>query len=347
MKSTAQFLVLGLLVSLLSVSLNVPPAQAAKACEGEIVNTAWNETIQRHALVPFSSWGMSFYYEDEMMIEEDGKAREPVSEGGLSSDFDPELHPEDPWMYNPAWPLPTLKPLQQGQYITMEIGNDSVGALRMNLSSSHRTTFCISLVSLTNNESSPVNADVYLMTSSQYQRYEEVYRMMHGGWWFWDGGFGDGEENALSDIPPEWRSFDPTGWQSYRDVHQYEQRSEVTFSLSMDGPEVYKSFIGPNEWQDFYLVIDTWDNTHDNDADAPHRVVVADVTVLPEERSAIFPTWTVPLVLFGLLAGALIAPLVLNKRYLEAGLQTNLVKESVGSVPHLEQASVETTPEGE
>jgi hypothetical protein len=338
MKWKAQFLVWGLLLTMLPFSQHVPNAQAANGCAGDIVNTAWNESIQRHALVPFSSWGMPFSYEDEWMVEEDGMSKEPVTDGGFNGDFDPALHPEEAWMYNPSWPLPTLEPLQQGQYITMEVGNDSVGALRMNLSSAYRTTFCISLVSITNNESSPVDADVYLMTSSQYQRYEEIYRMIHGDWWFWDGGIGDGDDSVLSDIPPEWRSFTPNGWQSYRDVHQYEQRSEVTFSVSMDGPEVYKSFLGSNEWQDFYLVIDTWDNTHDDDADVANRVVVADITVMPEARSAVFPTWTVPLVLFALLASSVIAPLVLNKRYLESGLQPNVAKDAV-SVPHLEQAS--------
>ncbi|MGB0950828.1 MAG: hypothetical protein ACPGWQ_02345, partial [Poseidonia sp.] len=206
-------------------------------------------------------------------------------------------------------------------------------------SSSHRTTFCISLYETDGNATKPVAADVYLMTTTQYDAYGEVYRMMHGGWWWDDLDIAGGDGDVLSDIPPEWRSFNPLGWQSYRDVHQYEQREELTFSVAMDGPEVYSSLFGGTEWQDFYLVIDAWDNTNDDDAPALNSVLVADVTVLPTERSALLPPWTVPLTLFVLLAAVVVVPVVLNSRYMQAGLDQSSAKKA--PVPVMEQTAAE------
>ena len=319
----------------------VEPAQAASACEGEVATPDWNTSAQRLALVPHASWGgMSFF--DEPYYDEDGKEEDRSTEEN-SGDWDPELHPEENWMYNPTWPLPTLEPLTSGQYAVMEIGNDSAGVLRLNLSSAHRTTFCISLYEMVDNTTAPANADVYLMTTSQYNSYEEVYRMMHGGWWYWDS-FGDDGDDLLSDIPPEWRSFNPIGWQTYRDVHQYESRQEATFSISMDAPEVYNSLFGGAEWQDFYLVIDAWDNANDGDAGASNSVLVADITVIPTERTALLPPWTVPLTLFVLLAAVVIVPVLLNKRYMEAGLDQTETQEFT-PVPVLEQQTTRAETE--
>ncbi|DAC09537.1 MAG TPA: hypothetical protein D7H88_01305 [Candidatus Poseidoniales archaeon] len=319
----------------------VEPAQAASACEGEVATPDWNTSAQRLALVPHASSG-GMYFIDEPYYDEDGKEEDRSTEE-ISGDWNPELHPEENWMYNPTWPLPTLEPLTDGQYAVMEIGNDSAGVLRLNLSSAHRTTFCISLYELVENATTPANADVYLMTTSQYNSYEEVYRMMHGGWWYWDS-FGDNGDELLSDIPPEWRSFNPIGWQTYRDVHQYESTQEATFSISMDGPEVYNSLFGGAEWQDFYLVIDAWDNTNDGDEVASNSILVADITVIPTERTALLPPWTVPLTLFVLLAAVVIVPVLLNKRYMEAGLDQMESQEGT-PVPVLEQQAARSETE--
>ena len=328
-----------ILATLASPNANVvQPAQAASACEGEVDTPNWNKSAQRLALVPHASGG-GMYFFDEPYYEEDEK-QDDSSNQEISGDWSPELHPEENWMYNPTWPLPTLEPLTNGQYAVMEIGNDSAGVLRLNLSSTHRTTFCISLYEMVENATTPANADVYLMTTSQYNSYEEVYRMMHGGWWYWDA-FQDDGDDLLSDIPPEWRSFNPIGWQTYRDVHQYERTQEATFSISMDGPEVYNSLFGGAEWQDFYLVIDAWDNTNDGDEGASNSVLVADITVIPTERTALLPPWTVPLTLFVVLAAVVIIPVLLNKRYMMAGLDQTGNQEFT-SVPVLEQQSTQS-----
>ncbi len=328
----AFFLILATLSS--PMASVVEPAQAASACEGEVAMPDWNTSAQRLALVPHASWG-GMYFSEEPYYDETEKEDDRLTEG-ISGDWNPELHPEENWMYNPTWPLPTLEPLTSGQYAVMEIGNDSAGVLRLNLSSTHRTTFCISLYEMVDNATVPANADVYFMTTSQYNSYEEVYRMMHGGWWWQDMDIAGGDSDLLSDVPPEWRSFNPLGWQTYRDVHQYESRQEATFSISMDGPEVYNSLFGGAEWQDFYLVIDAWDNTNDGDEGSSNSVIVADITVIPTERTALLPPWTVPLALIVLLAAMVIVPVLLNKRYMEAGLDQMGAQETP-SVPVLEQ----------
>ena len=310
--------------------------QRLRRSAGEIDTILWNTTTQRHALVPFS-YGSSMYFEPEPWEDDEDQRKQSAS--SQDGDYDETLHPEESWMYSPVWPLPTLEPLRTNHYTTMAVGNDSAGALRFNLSSTHRTTFCVNLYTQTNNQTQPQEADVYLLTSQQYERYQEVYRMMHGGWWWQDLDLAGGDANLLSDIPPEWRSFNPLGWQTYHDVHQYEQRSEVTFSLSLDGPEVYTSLFDSDEWEDFYLVVDTWDNTNDADAVEPDAVVYADVTVIAEQRSVLFPPWTVPLFLFGLMLGGLLAPVLLNKRYMEAGIQSTPEGLTSPSVPVLEQES--------
>ena len=330
-----------LLATLASPSTSVMPSvKAASNCEGGSA-PEWNTTLQRLALVPHASYGGPFYYEDVYYEEEDDRKEPAASSQG--DEWNPALHPEEAYMYNPVWPLPTLDPLTTGQYAVMEIGNDSSGVLRMNLSSTHRTTFCITLYEMVDNATVPASADVYLMTTSQYNSYEEVYRMMHGGWWWGDLDIAGGDSDLLSDIPPEWRSFNPLGWQSYRDVHQYEQRTEVTFSLALDSPEVYSSLFGGSEWQDFYLVIDAWDNTNDGDQGASNSVLVADVTIVPTERSVLLPPWTVPLTLFVLLATVVIVPVVMNKRYMQAGLDGNTTGQT--TVPVMEQAATRETDE--
>ena len=100
----------------------------------------------------------------------------------------------------------------------------------------------------------------------------------------------------MSDIPPEWRSFNFLGWKTYRDAHQYENTDKINFALSLDGPEVYTGLFGDADWEEFYIVIDTWNNVHDNDASAPEAIVAADVTIITTERTFILPNFTVSLV---------------------------------------------------
>ena len=306
-------------------------AQAATGCTGDVQPIVWNETVERQALVPFSDYGGWGF--DEMERGMDMSLDEGESE--FNSEFDPALHPEESWMFNPMWPLPVLEPLSTDHYTTLLVGNDSAGVLRFNLSSQHRTTFCLTLQTVVDNTSAPAQADVYLLTTSQYEMYRESYNNNH--FYTWMGDF----EEVLSDLSPEWRSFNPAGWNTYRDVHQYENTAEVTFSLSLDGPEVYNSLFDSDTYQDFYLVIDTWDNSHDRDAQPQNEVVVADVTVITEERTFVLPPWTVPLIFFMVMATVLVIPFILNSRYMNAGNDGAGGDAAMETVPMLEQKSAD------
>ena len=321
------FAALVMMLPLFSAAFATPVlmnAQAADACQGDTEAIQWNRTMQRMAEVPhYSDSYNPYYYEDDYMYY-DG---EPPSEGEA-----PIIDvPEESWMYQQnQWNLPVLDPLDMSHYTTMLIGNDSVGALRLNLSATHRTTIC---VTLQDTDSNPVVGDVYLMTTQEYETYVSSYQCAHSQSWFC---FGDGElEESLSDIPPEWRSWNPLGWKSYRDAHEYEGVSSVNFALNLDKPEVYTPIWGGSDWQDFYLVVDTWDNIHDADAEAPGITVAADVTVVTTERSLVLPSYTVALAFMAMLLGGLAAPFILNARYMKAGLVSELASD--GLVPSLDR----------
>ena len=306
---------LTLLLPMLLVLLSSPMSmqvRAADSCAGDTSPVRWNETAQRIALVPFHNgmWGGG--WGEDMKFAEDGESEGSQSEPQITSENN--LSPEEPWMYE-DWMEPRLVPLEENHYTTLLIGNDSVGALRVNLSADYRTTVCIRLQDMNLNA---VEGDVYLLTTEQYNSYSQSYHSSHDPYGY-DYDYG-GIEESLSNIPPEWRSFNFLGWKSYRDSHEYEQTSEVNFALNLDGPEIYSSIFSGTDWQDFYIVIDTWDNVHDSDAGAPNSIVAADVTIITTERSFTLPPFTVSLVFLVILLGTLAIPFILNAKYMKAGL---------------------------
>ena len=239
--------------------------------------------------------------------------------------------PEQEWM---TWePNNELRLLRQDFQTTMLIGNDSIGALRVNLDHERRTTICVTIQ--TTNESFDPSADVYLMTTSQYDRYTTSYDISHGAWGLKED---RDDDDPTSDVPPEWRSFTVVGWHSFRDSHQYEDVKEVSFSISLDGPESSTSLFGETTNQYFNIVIDNTNNSHQNDA-VPETTIAAYVSVVSEPRSVILPNWTVSLVCCGMMIGVLVVPLIMNKRYIESGI--SLVSDDQqlqkGMVPSLEQ----------
>lgn len=306
------------------------PVQAADACQGDTQAIQWNETMQRISEVPHWSDSWDYYYDEEYYPESEASTNSEDSPSSEDKPDDQEV-PEEPWMYQQSqWNLPVLEPLATSHYTTMLIGNNSVGSLRLNLSALHRTTIC---VTLQDTDSNPIEGDVYLLTSSEYDSYSSSYQCAQTASWYC---FGDGDvEQALSDIPPEWRSWNPLGWKSYRDAHEYERVSSVNFALNLDRPEVYSPLWGGSDWQDFYIVVDAWDNIHDDDAEAPGVTIAADVTIITTERSLILPSYTVALAFMAMLLGALAAPFLLNAKYMKAGLAPKETTD--GLVPSLER----------
>ncbi len=318
--------------SSLSIARN---ASAADACSGDLEPVRWNETLQRTAMVPhynpYDDWWGFWDSEDDGR----GKRNNKNSDNDDSNQqeeqaVDMSLSPEPSWMYDYSG-SPSLEPLVSNHHSTLLVGNDSVGAIKVNLSANHRTTVCITLQGLDQTSDSSISADIYLMTSGEYEKYEESYFSSHSD----DRWYSDVEE-SLSDIPPEWRSFNFLGWKTYRDAHQYEGVDGVNFALSLDGPEVYNGIFGASDWQDFYIVIDTWDNVHDDDELPPEAIIAADVTIITTERTLILPNFTVSLVFLVLIIGLAIAPFIVNARYMRAGLATE--QQSTGVVPSLNTA---------
>ena len=325
------------LLPLFSVGITTPVGTASAAiddCKGELSQIVENETLSRHAEVPNNNnW---WFVED---YEEDGpgkrKSKKQSDEGTYP--FDPALSPEEEWMYQTYHSPSPVKTLTTNIATTMQIGNDSVGALRVNLSSEHRTTICVEIQGIVGNTTVPAKADVYLMTTSQYENYEWSYNRMHGDRferWFERESIS--EDEFISEVPPEWAAFDVTGWKTYRDVHAYENTDSVVMSITMDSPEVYSSLFSDMTYQEFFIVVDAWDNSRRGDAGVQNKILVADVAISTVERSVVLPNWTVSIAFFVFFAGIVLTPIIINRRYMDAGLDPQAEAEKK-LMPSLQQ----------
>ena len=200
----------------------------------------------------------------------------------------------------------SLDAMRQSFHTSMIVGNDTAGGLRLNLTVGYRYTFCVVVSSL--NQSSYLEAplvDVYLLHQFDWGRYRGDYDMR-----MWEG------REFFNMIPPEWRAIG--AWMPYRDVHSYESRRAIDFTVSLDHDETTASLFDPAEQQWMYLVIDGWDNARDSDTPAPNRDFAVDITVMSEERIVI-PNYTVALFCCGLIAGLVMLPVILHSRFSNSG----------------------------
>ena len=323
-----------LLVPLLS-GIFTPNSGFASAaiddCQGDLSPIVWNETISRHSQVPHHSKWMSYYddYDDDWDDDgrKGGKNSESSTESGANS-YDPALAPEEEWMYQNYHSPEPVETLTTNVATTILVGNDSVGDLRLNLSSVHRTTICVEIQAVVGAVPVPAKADVYLMTTSQYETYSWSYDRMHSDdfdFWFERESLSDDE--FVTEVYPEWAAFDVTGWKTYRDVHVYENTDSVVMSVSLDGPEVYSSLFSGVTYQEFFVVIDTWDNSRRGDAGVQNNIVAADVAISTAERSIVLPNWTVSITFFAFFMSIMLAPVIINRRYMSAGLEPQMENE--------------------
>jgi len=325
------------LLPLFSVGITAPVGTASAAiddCKGELSQIVENETISRHAEVPNNNnwWFLEDYEEDGP-----GKRQSKKQSDEGTYPFDPALSPEEEWMYQSYHSPSPVKTLTTNIATTMYVGNDSVGALRVNLSSEHRTTICVEIQGVVGNTTVPAKADVYLMTTSQYENYEWSYNRMHGDRferWFERESIS--EDEFISEVPPEWAAFDVTGWKTYRDVHAYENTDSVVMSITMDGPEVYSSLFSDMSYQEFFIVVDAWDNSRRGDAGVQNKILVADVAISTVERSVVLPNWTVSIAFFVFFMGLVLTPVIINRRYMDAGLDPQAEAEKK-LMPSLQQ----------
>ena len=334
MRMNFVWLVLAVLIlpTLLPSTLSpIDSASAAQRCEGDFVESIpWNKTIERFSKTPDSvnAWD-DYYFEDDSSQRRDhnDQNNEPNSEENLDYEG-----PEESWQLSE--PYNDLRMISDDIQTSYLVGSGSVGIIRINLDHTMKTTFCVTFTTpKTGGGYDEYTGDVYLLTSTQWDRYSQTYNSLNGGY-SWNGDGGDTWE-----LSPEWRSFDVTGWSSYRDSHQYEQVQDVRFSVSLDAPEEYSGFFDDGSIEYFHILLDNTNNSHRDDANPDGSLMVADISIITEERSTILPTWSVALVCMGFMIATLAVPLVMNKRYMSAGLTLvqSKAEEQAGLIPTLEQ----------
>ena len=266
-------------------------AQAAGGCS-TTGSPVWDSNVA-NATLEYSSW------EDDYLGDE---FEESIPRQSKRNDNE---------YYSSSSNVNRVSPLTEGFHLSKVISNGTSSGIRINLSTGYTYTFCIT--SSAHNSSNSAAVDVYLMTGTDWRWYETSYTYARNGW---------AEEFDMSDIPPEWRGG--MYWRPYRDVHAYEDLEEITFSTSLDHMEFRSEeyYYGSNMlvYDEFYLVIDGWDNGRDSDAVDPNVDIDVDITIMVEERVTV-PTWTVTLVCMAVMISLLAVPLVIHKKYHGVGLE--------------------------
>ncbi|HJN56169.1 MAG TPA: hypothetical protein QF646_07280 [Candidatus Poseidoniales archaeon] len=237
-----------------------------------------------------------------------------------------------------------LRPIEKGMSLRTSLGNDTANALRVNLTKGWRYTFCIEASSL-----DPVNAsasfDAYLMTTNQF---DDVYANEEN----YEDEFEEMVDNGFA-------SF--ITWTPYRDVHAYENREQVQFSVAldkdpnsnvglistlgipgMDGTSSLPSGVTP---PNFVLVIDGRDNQRTTDAKPTGVDQLVDVVILSEEQFTLPPSTVVLACCFGVIVLAAV-PFALHTRYHRTGRNSDSSAPVVGLVSEQDK-SVDHSSEGE
>ena len=271
-------------------------AKAAGSCSSQ-ASAIWDVNVANASLL-YQDWD-EYWDDDGEYIEGDGNQR--VKKGMQNSN-----QKSEPSNVN------RVDELTNGFHVSKIVENGTSEGIRINLTTVYTSTFCVTRSAHNSSISAPV--DVYLMTGEDWNRYETSFSAANNQW---------GELFNLSEIPPEWRSGSFWSWRPYRDVHAYEDLTEVTFSTSLDQIEYdyNNDYYGSNSISvdEFYLVVDGWDNARDSDAGDPNVDIELDITIMVEERM-IVPTWTVSLVCTAVLVSFLAVPVVIHSKYHKTGL---------------------------
>jgi len=213
---------------------------------------------------------------------------------------------DQPYMQEENTPL---TPLDRGFHTSFVVENGTGTGVQMNLTLGKRYTFCITVDDINANGTTNPEIDAYLFTSSDFATYSDQYLYLNGGGNQWAS---DLEEN----IPVEWRGG---LWRSFRDSNDYENIRETDFSIVLDKLEVHSSFLSETSYEEFVILIDAIDNSHIQDAPAPHATILVDLTVMVED-AFILPTWTVPLTCMTLIILLIAVPVVMHFKHAKAGL---------------------------
>ena len=279
------------LISIVTLPNNIIQPVAASSSSSSNREPIWGTEAANISIQDYYWWGGKEFNEDEdQMVEMTVEER--------------------PNTFTPQLPLGALT--QDDDFSTSQLmENDSISGLRLNLTTGQKYTFCITAQHLNNGTIlGSSNVDVYLLTEYDWETYQRDYQERHSEWRHWK-----------NDVPIEWQSYlGSLYWKPFRDVHEYHDNSQFEFSVALDQSLVTNTMWqeGGPEWEEFYLIVDGWDNIYD-DAKAPGHEVQVDIQVMIEERFAL-PNWTVSLTCCGLVLIVAAIPAVLHVRYQKAGL---------------------------
>jgi len=290
--------------------LSIGSAKAAIDCSYDSSTAAqWHKQVNS-----FNMSGVSdgYNYEDEY-YEEDWDSGQQWWGPSLDGDN----------IYNKS----ELSALRSDFHASFIVNNDSSSGIRMNLTHGYRYTFCFVVHS--DNQSTHLPAplvDFYLLQEYDWDFYRRDFEIRSME-----------DRDLLNKIPPEWR--DIVAWMPYRDVHSYEGKRQLDFTVSLDADETSGAFFGlaepETEWM--YIVIDGWDNMRDSDTPAPHRNFTVDLTIMAEERLTL-PKFTVSIFCCGLFLSLMAAPLILHNKFLSAGKDEGTVAVDLMPLMETEQS---------
>ena len=229
---------------------------------------------------------------------------------------------------------PSLDSIKKGVSLRTSLDNNTANAIRLNLTTGWRYTFCVEASSLDPANGS-ASLDVYLLTASQFDNVymnEESYDL--------------DEFEELSDNG--FASF--FTWTPYRDVHAYENRNQTQFNVALDNDPAETSGVLSSWFSEydpvsssppnFVLVIDGRDNQRKTDSIPAGVDQLVDVVILSEEQLSLPSSTVVLACCFGIIVMAAI-PFTLHNRYHRAGRISESSTPIVGLVSEEDETEVQ------
>ena len=199
--------------------------------------------------------------------------------------------------------IPTGLPVTEDFVYEVGIEEGSATAISMKLVAGYRYNFCITFSPSVNSNSTIAKGDVYLMTKTNWDSYRTEYNSIDY----------ENMEDYIERIPVEWR--DMVTWIPFRDVHSYEGKQYVQFSVGIDSSgSSWTSIFGGDSVNEYYLVLDGWDNSRPNDFAPIGGDMNAEILVETEKRVAI-PAFTAYILIGILPISCILIPLILHFTY--------------------------------
>jgi hypothetical protein len=219
-----------------------------------------------------------------------------------------------------------LLSLRSDLYVEVELRENHAQALRMELVPGYSYTFCIEFHTDPNNPpTDEPSGDVYLLSGSNWDAYQRNYEEVNNGWGM--------TAEDIEWIPVEWR--DMAIFIPFRDSHAYEGKRSTTFSTALDSDNRgFVSWFDDGGDAEYFLVVDNWNNTRQNDALSVDGDMIVQIWVDVEDRLTL-PKFTAYLIVGLLPMSCVIVPIILHTRYHAAGLEET--SEQPEMVPLLEQ----------